>query len=714
MRKLTAHLSVLTYIFSTVALAAQPPVMKDGIDVRAPIVQKQEASTPSNPSSGFRKLYPKADGFYQLDSSGVETKVGTGSGGDYSNFLKNPSFEELSSASKDWTLGSGVTATADIYDFLDGARSTSLSFTSVNGSLIRQCYSAGVDYTGNNLGFEIAVKTSASNVQVCSMQGLTPADAQCADVAANSVWHPTTLNLPGANDQFCIEVKTKASTTGSVKVDRGYVGLARNTTQEDIPPTITVLTSGSGTYYTPVGVSYLEIEMAGGGAGGGGSGTTGGGGGAGSAGGNTMFGTSLLTANGGSAGSWNAGPPDGGSFTVSAPAIDYGSIAGSSGGVGFYVPSGTDVSPHGGGGGVSCLGGAGSSGYNGGSASAAQTNSGSGGGGGGAGNTASMITGNGGGAGACVKAALKNPVASYPYSVGAGGSGGTAGTSGYAGGAGGSGIIIIKEHYNSQARVGAPNTLSIFGALMLYPTATCPDGTVLADGGTTPDVLKSIYGNNLPDARGLALSFAGTRGTAIGGITYSRTLLTAQGDQMQGHYHGLSNGATEMAGNSSGGIPTGGGTWGATSIASPITDGTNGTPRVGSETRMANIAFTPCISMATVAAPLVVGGVMSGSTGTERFERATLTCSSSSSISSQSTPGLFSVGNISSGSCLISYPSNTWSSTPTCVASFSGFGAAQAASLGLSTANTTNIASYCWNGAACTTFNMNIICQGPR
>lgn len=41
----------------------------------------EQGSTPATPASGVRKLYPKADGFYQLDSTGLETKVGSGSGG---------------------------------------------------------------------------------------------------------------------------------------------------------------------------------------------------------------------------------------------------------------------------------------------------------------------------------------------------------------------------------------------------------------------------------------------------------------------------------------------------------------------------------------------------------------------------------------------------------------------------------------------------------
>lgn len=44
------------------------------------ITATEQGATPATPAAGKRKLYPKADGFYQLDSSGLETKVGTGSG----------------------------------------------------------------------------------------------------------------------------------------------------------------------------------------------------------------------------------------------------------------------------------------------------------------------------------------------------------------------------------------------------------------------------------------------------------------------------------------------------------------------------------------------------------------------------------------------------------------------------------------------------------
>ncbi len=53
--------------------------------VREGIRSREKATTPANPPAGSRYLYPKTDGWYELSSSGVETKVtnvaSSGSGG---------------------------------------------------------------------------------------------------------------------------------------------------------------------------------------------------------------------------------------------------------------------------------------------------------------------------------------------------------------------------------------------------------------------------------------------------------------------------------------------------------------------------------------------------------------------------------------------------------------------------------------------------------
>lgn len=205
-----------------------------------------------------------------------------------------------------------------------------------------------------------------------------------------------------------------------------------------IPPTIQKFTSGSGTYTTPTSPRipvYIRVRMVGAGGGGGGlnAGASNGG-----AGGDTTFGTALLTAKGG-AGGTSAGI--GGAATtgsaVNSPATGT-VIEGGAGG----MPGGSTANSCGGHGGVSVFGGAGQGGYPATTdGTAGATNSGSGGGG--AQNAGASGAG-GGAAGAYVDAIITGPSATYSYAVGAAG---TAGAGTRPGGAGGSGYIEVTEYY---------------------------------------------------------------------------------------------------------------------------------------------------------------------------------------------------------------------------------------------------------------------------
>jgi hypothetical protein len=203
-------------------------------------------------------------------------------------------------------------------------------------------------------------------------------------------------------------------------------------------PTIQVFTSSSGTYTTPGGVLYIKVTCAGGGGGGGGRGAPGSDG---VAGGNTTFGSSLLTANGGGLGkkgdSGGALAGAGGTATVSAPASTLIAVTGGIGGVGGgqadYISGAGGSNPLGGGA-MSAATGSGT-----GAAGAANTGGGGAGGGGGG---AGAYPGAGGGAGGYLEAIITSPSATYSYAVGAGGAGG-----GSTGGAGGSGYIVVQEFY---------------------------------------------------------------------------------------------------------------------------------------------------------------------------------------------------------------------------------------------------------------------------
>jgi hypothetical protein len=202
-------------------------------------------------------------------------------------------------------------------------------------------------------------------------------------------------------------------------------------------PQITVYTSGSGNYTTPVSPAavYLLVEMIGGGGGGSGPNSNN----TASAGVASTFGS--LTANGGNGASIGYTAGTGG--TASGGDIN---LTGGSGGNGSQQANVSSPGQQSGGiGGSGYFGGAGRGGQIGqvaGSAGAANT--GAGGGGGSTLANAAGYSGSGGGSGGYCRKIITTPSANYAYSVGTGG----AHSSGsVAGGDGAAGIIIVTAYF---------------------------------------------------------------------------------------------------------------------------------------------------------------------------------------------------------------------------------------------------------------------------
>lgn len=87
---------------------------------------EEQASTPSNPPSGDKKLYPKTDGkLYTLDSSGNEIQVGSGVGGGSLNLNLNPDAE----------VAVDNSGTNDVGDYIDSGAGTTASKTTTSSEI---------------------------------------------------------------------------------------------------------------------------------------------------------------------------------------------------------------------------------------------------------------------------------------------------------------------------------------------------------------------------------------------------------------------------------------------------------------------------------------------------------------------------------------------------------------------------------------------------
>jgi hypothetical protein len=151
-----------------------------------------------------------------------------------------------------------------------------------------------------------------------------------------------------------------------------------------------------------------------------------------------------------------------------------------------------------------------------------------------------------------------------------------------------------------NASSNATHAAATYGALftVLWDNWSNTDLPILTSGGAAStrgaDAATDFAANKrlpLPDLRGIFVRGSGSQ--TISGITYNKTFAAKEGDTFQGHIHsqepsaglgglGFNNGAGAIAYN-------------GTQTGNPISDGGNGTPRTGTETRPANIALLYCI-----------------------------------------------------------------------------------------------------------------------
>jgi len=501
------------------------------------------------------------------------------------------------------TAGDMVVSSPFYIDSEDQSKVLGVSFAmKVNSGGTNGNYSGTIS---NSYSFAIYDVTNAAWIQPSNFYGVVQ---QAGTTVVTGTFQSTSNTTQYRIAFFNMNATSGAST---IYLDDFFVGPLTPNTSSFKQPTIQIFSStGSGTYTTPTNPvpSFIKIKMVGGGGGGGGSGTGTANTYNGTAGSATTFGSSLLTAGGGSGGfigGYNAGGPGGGSYTINSPAISIAGINGSQGqGAQEQTSTATAGLIGGTGGNSPFFAGGGISGY----ALAGQAgviNTGGGGGGGGTAVTNNTYTGTGGGSGGYVEAIITNPSSSYSYTVGTGGTGGTASTSGYAGGNGGSGYIVVEEYYfQSQGSLTA---------LSGTYTNIAPTKQVFTNTGsatyTTPTNPIPLYLKVRMVGGGGGGAASGTGGTGAGGNATSTTWAVHGGSVF------VTAGGGFGAGTS--GASSGGGSGGSNTISSPALN-------VLSVNGQQGLGFTPYSATSTStggglggSSPIGMGGVVGGGSAGE-------------------------------------------------------------------------------------------------
>lgn len=162
-----------------------------------------------------------------------------------------------------------------------------------------------------------------------------------------------------------------------------------------------------------------------------------------------------------------------------------------------------------------------------------------------------------------------------------------------------------KNYFFQSGAGGGGGTVTPTGVVAMYGGAVAPSGWLLCDGTAVSRstyaslfaVVSTTYGIgdgsttfNLPNTSGVFVRGAGSQ--TISTIGYTGTRGTTQGDQMQGHYHGFDAPSSASGGSKAFNVGSGTGGGDPNQVVAPKSDGTNGTPRTGSETRPANITLS--------------------------------------------------------------------------------------------------------------------------
>lgn len=299
-------------------------------------------------------------------------------------------------------------------------------------------------------------------------------------------------------------------------------------------------------------------------------------------------------------------------------------------------------------------------------------------------------------------------------------------------------ITVPIVGFQAQNIFTTSQTLDLLGSTIYTGAPSCPQGTLAADGtavsrtanaalfariGTTFGVGDGTTTFNVPNGSAVVIRGTGTQ-TINARVKTGPSVGSTQEDQMQGHFHSATPGTTTdlvNSGSSAGYLRVNTAT---ATTGSPTSDGTNGTPRTGTETQVSSLGMRPCVVNVYQQAPILIGSVTSATTGTERVERAYFggasnpsNCTTGTCTLYSSTSGIASIVEVATGQYTVTFATNAFSGTPSCSGILKSIGAANTF-MSIEESPTPSSTSFKFSSVRTSNVNADafgmITCQGPH
>ncbi len=195
-----------------------------------PVMTETQRNAVSTPTNGDCVFNSTANTLNVYSSTDVAWNEVAGAGGSVSDLLINSGFEKGITG---WTLAAGTNA-ENTAEKLEGKKSLTITLTAQTLSLLQDTTTNAAAHNGKVQGLTyIMVNPTVAGVKLCARQAGVTINSICTREAIPGEWNLFRLPFMLSATSSGLELKTSSAVTGTVKVDKGFLGAEDLKTDSD-------------------------------------------------------------------------------------------------------------------------------------------------------------------------------------------------------------------------------------------------------------------------------------------------------------------------------------------------------------------------------------------------------------------------------------------------------------------------------------------------